>query len=30
MEYELEEITKGVRLNLNSIFERGEKFESLT
>ena len=29
IEIELEEIANGVRDNLNSIFQRGEKFDSL-
>ena len=29
IEVELEEIAQGVRNNLNSIFQRGEKFDSL-
>ena len=30
IEVELQEIAKGVRQNLDSLFQRGEKFNSLT
>lgn len=30
IEIELEEIAQGVRNNLDSLFKRGEKFDSLT